>query len=254
MTEQASDHRAQSLFVSWRDPSGSIHPVGRLVRRAEPDGETYSFAYLKVAATLKGFEPLPGLPDLHARYDSSRLFPVFANRVMPRTRPDFDALTRNLALDGPVDPFEILTRSGGRRATDRIEVFAGPERTPSGQSDVTFFVRGIRHLEGAAALVNALATGDRLTLLPEPQNEHNTRALLLCVVDGRRVGWVPDYLVEHAHDLREMNGEDPVVLVEHVNAEDVPPHLRLLCRLQAPWPRGHEPFSGPEFQTFVDLG
>lgn len=71
---------------------------------------------------------------------------------------------------------------------------------------------------------------------------------------GRRLGWVPDYLVDHVRDLRTLNGHDPEVTVEHVNGPAAPPHMRLLCRLSAPWPVGYQPFSGPEFQTFVDLG
>lgn len=127
------------LFVSWRDPEvGSIHPIGRLVRRTTEDGESYSFAYLKNAERLERFEPLPGLPDLHQRYDSHVLFPVFANRVMPRSRPDYDLLASRADLTGDADPFEVLARSGGRRATDRIEVFAGPERTATGESKLLF--------------------------------------------------------------------------------------------------------------------
>jgi hypothetical protein len=252
MSDESVPERA--LFVSWRDPKhGSIHPIGRLVRRVGPDGPLYSFAYLKLAERLEGFEPLPGLPDLHRRYDKDRLFPVFANRIMPRTRPDFDLLAANVDLPGGADPFEVLARTGGRRATDRIEVFAGPERTEGGESCVLFFARGIRHVEGAAAAVASLRAGDRLALIDDPTNVYNPRAVLLRIPDGRQVGWVPDYLIDYIHELRDLNGADPVVVVEHVNDDTVAPHMRLLCRLSAPWPANYVPFSGPDFQTLVDL-
>jgi hypothetical protein len=252
MTDVAEQER--SLFVSWRDPDvGSIHPIGRLVRRIGPAGERYSFAYLKLAEKLPGFEPLPGLPDLHRRYDSDHLFPVFSNRLMPRSRPDYDLLAARVDLAGDADPFEVLARTGGRRATDRIEVFAGPTRTPDGQSCVLFFVRGIRHVEGAAEAVATLRRGDRLRLVDDPDNRFNSRALIIRVSDERQIGWVPNYLVDHVHELRELNGEDPIVEVEHVNDETVAPHMRLLCRLQAPWPAGYQPFSGPDFEPLVDL-
>lgn len=255
MTETAERTQERRLFVSWRDPDvGAIYPVGCLVRRIGPEGERYSFSYLKMAERLEGFEPLPGLPILHDRYDSDRLFPVFANRVMPRSRPDFDLLASRLDLRGDADPFEVLARSGGRRATDRIEVFAGPERNANGESTVLFFVRGIRHVPGAADAVADLSAGDRLVLVDDPDNDNNPRALLLRVSDGRQVGWVPDYLVEHAHELRELNHEDPVVVVEHVNDATVAPHLRLLCRLVAPWPQGYVPFSDARFEPLADLG
>lgn len=254
MTE-GGDRLERSLFVSWRDPeSGSIHPIGRLVRRVSSDGETFSFAYLKLAETLDRFSPLGGLPDLHRRYDSEWLFPVFANRLMPRSRPDYDALASRLDLSGDADPFEVLARTGGRRATDRIEVFAGPERTSAGQSTVLFFARGIRHIDGAPEAVATLRPGDHLTLVDDSENQHNPRAVLLRISDGRRIGWIPDYLVDHVHDLRELNRAEPIVVVEHVNGADAAPHMRLLCRHLAPWPAGYEPFSGPDFQTLADLG
>lgn len=182
----AVDGHERSLLVSWRDPErGSMHPIGRLVRRIGAQGEHYSFAYLKLAEHLRGFEPLPGLPRLHERYDSDRLFPVFANRVMPRSRPDYDLLASRVDLGGDADPFEVLARTGGRRATDRIEVFAGPERTAEGESSVLFFARGIRRIERAAEAVAFLQPGDTLVLIPDEQNENerNPNALLLRITE-----------------------------------------------------------------------
>ena len=254
MSDTGDEQQARTLFVSWRDPDGgSIHPIGQLRRRTGPDGEQYSFAYLKNVERLEGFEPLPGLANLYQGYESGSLFPVFANRVMPRSRPDYDLLTSRLDLRGDADPFEVLARTGGRRATDRVEVFAAPERMPSGESSVLFFACGIRHVPGAADAVALLHPGDHLILLDDSENEHNPRALVLRVSDGQRIGWIPDYLVEHVHDLRELNGEDPIVEVEHVNNDSVATHMRLLCRLRAPWPAGYAPFSGPDFQTLVPI-
>jgi len=254
MTDQPDQGQERRLFVSWRDPVGSIHPIGCLVRRVGPDGEAYRFSYLKTAEQLDDFEPLPGLPDLHHRYESDRLFPVFANRVMPRTRPDFDLLASRVDLGRDADPFEVLARSGGRRVTDRIEVFAPPERTPAGESTALFLVRGIRHVDGAADAVAALAVGDRLLITDQRDNGFHPRAVIVRISDGRQIGWVPDYLVEHVHELRQLNGEDPVVTVEHVNDATVAAHMRLLCRLRAPWPDGYTPFADAVFQPLADLG
>ncbi|MXZ53754.1 MAG: hypothetical protein F4Z34_11260 [Acidimicrobiaceae bacterium] len=65
-----------------------------------------------------------------------------------------------------------------------------------------------------------------------------------------RVGYLPDCLVEMIHELR---GLDAAVEVtpEHVNRDTAPPHMRLLCRLVAPWPDGYEPLSGPEYQPIA---
>lgn len=242
------------LFVSWRDPAtGSIHPVGLLVRRLVGSEEDFTFAYLKAAEQLQGFRPLPGLPDLHERYQSDHLFPVFANRLMPRTRPDYDALAARVDLPGEAGPFEILERSGGRRVADRLEMFAPPERTGDDQYSVLFFVRGVRYLEGASAAIDRLAEGDVLRLEDDAENPVNARAVLVLEHEGQRLGWIPDYLLDHLHALRDLNGGDPRVEVVHVNDEASGPHLRLMCRLIGAAPAGYEPFSEIAFQPIVGL-
>jgi hypothetical protein len=251
MSESTLSQRQLRLYVSWRGPSGSIHPIGMLIRCLDDD--RFVFGYLKLAEQLDGFDPLPGLPDLHRRYESTRLFPVFANRIMPRRRPEFDSLVRQAHLATDADPFEVFMRTGGRRATDRIEVFSPPVRTADGRSCCLFFVRGIRHIHGAAETVSELSPGQHLLLKDELDNPFNPRALLLIEGALRHVGWVPDYLVEHIHELRQLNDVDPTVLVEHVNDVEAPPHMRLLCSVSAPWPDGYQPFSEARFQPLVDL-
>ncbi len=250
MTEQA-DRR---LYATWRHPEGLIHPVGILTRRVsdQPDGEvSFRFVYLKAAKQIDGFENLPGLPELHRVYESPYLFPVFENRQMPRRRPDYADYVRELDLDVTSDPFEVLARSEGWKATDRIEVFAYPERTPEGDIKMLFFARGIRHLDGAAAAVSDVRRGDVLNLVDDPDNDVNPRAMLMSNRTGQTVGWVPNYLVDMIHELRESFGVDVEITAEHVNPETTPPHMRLLCQLLAPWPDGYEPLSAPEFQPIV---
>ena len=153
MTENA-DRR---LYATWRHPGGLIRPVGVLTRHAsdQPDGEaTFRFVYLKATEQFDGFRPLPGLPDLHRVYESEQLFPVFRNRQMRRRRPDYEDYVRELDLDVSTDPFEVLARSEGWRATDRIEVFAYPgPHIKTENLKALFFARGIRHLPGAADAV-----------------------------------------------------------------------------------------------------
>lgn len=250
MTEQAG----RRLYASWRHPEGLIHPVGILTRRVsdQPGGEvSFRFVYLKSAEQIDGFKHLPGLPELHQVYESPYLFPVFQNRQMPRRRPDYADYVRELDLDVTSDPFEVLARSEGWRATDRIEVFAYPERTPEGDIKTLFFARGIRHLDGAANAVSEVRRGDVLNLVDDPDNEVNPRAMLMSNRTGQTVGWVPNYLVDMIHELRESFDVDVEITAEHVNPETTPPHMRLLCRLRAPWPEGYEPLSAPEFQPIV---
>ncbi len=246
-----SPETARRLYVTWRHPSGSIIPVGLLTQRVSDGRPSYEFVYLKVAEQQEPFEPLPGFPDLHRRYESTRLFPLFANRQMPRDRPDYDAFVQQLDLDAEADPFEVLARSEGRRATDRIEVFAAPSRTADGRLVSLFFARGVRHIPGAAVAIGQLRAGDELALRDDPGNEFNPRVILLNTRTGHTVGFAPDYLVGAVHALREHDERSVRVTVEHVNGPQSAPHLRLLCRLSGPWPEGFEPFSEPDFLPLV---
>jgi hypothetical protein len=75
--------------------------------------------------------------------------------------------------------------------------------------------------------------------------------MLICTRTGREIGWVPNYLVGTIHELREYAEADVGIVAEHVNPPTAPPHMRLLCRLRAPWPDGYEPLSAPEFQPIA---
>jgi hypothetical protein len=236
--------------VALRHPTGSIIPVGLLTQRVDAGQVSYEFVYLKLAEQQDAFDPLPGFPDLYRRYESARLFPLVANRQMPRERPDYDAFVQQLDLTAEADPFEVLARSEGRRATDRIEVFAAPSRVDDHLVSL-FFARGVRHVDGAGEAIGALQEGDELTLVDDSANEFNPRAMLLNTRTGRTVGYAPGYLLDTIHDLRERDAASVRVTVEHVNGPDTAPHMRLLCRLTAPWPDGLEPLSGPSYQPLV---
>ena len=237
------------LYVTWRHPEGLIHPVGLLTQRVSNGSESYRFVYLKRSESLgESFPPLPGLPDLHRVYESEDLFPVFRNRQMSRRRPDYKEYVRKLGLDIDTDPFVVMANSQGRKLTDRIELFAPPTRTEDANLTTSFFARGIRHREGAPDAVTALRSGDVLTLVDEPNNEVNPRAILIAIPEGTCVGWVPDYLVDTVHELRDLASEQAVsITAERVNPPDVAPNMRLICRLTAPWPDNFEPLSEPDF-------
>ncbi len=245
-----SQDRERRLYAAWQNPEGLIRPVGVLTRRNSGGGETYRFVYVKAAEQFDGFHGLPGLLDLHTIYESEQLFPVFRNRLMPRRRPDYEDFVQRLNLDVETDPFEVLIRSEGWKATDRVEVFAHPDRTSDGALTTLFFVRGIRHLSGAPQAISEVRPGDALEPMDEPTNPVNQRAILVSTRTGHQVGWVPDCLVDTFHELRE---HDALVEVtaEHVNPESAPSHMRLLCRLRAPWPDGYEPLTGPDYQPMA---
>lgn len=237
-----------ALFVNWQEErTRRIFPVGRLLSLT---GGRFEFAYIAAAREAQefGFMPFVAFPELERVYVAPELPAFFNNRVLQPGRPDYPQHLAELGLESATAmPVAILARSGGRRVTDPLELFA--ELVPAATEDrleTHFFVRGIRHFPGAEEVVAHLAPGDRLALKREPQNTFNPKALLLACSDQRCVGYVPDYLAE---DLNELAAHDPSLRVEvvRVNASPSPSQQRLLCRLTiaSTAPRPHR---GPRFE------
>lgn len=235
----------QRLVVAWQHPTTRrISPVGFLDC---DDDETYRFRYLRSAAVVEGFAPFVGFPALATNYESRRLFPIFATRVMSYKRPDFGAYLDALHLGPDATPWEQMARSEGRRTGDTIQVLRVPEVGVGGETDYQFLVHGIRHVVGD--VLPHLSPGDALRLIPEPGNPVNVKALLLATGSGAVFGYVPDLLLDYVESVVSVGGAR--LSVEHVNGLEAPPHLRVLARISGRVPAGSEPMTGPGWETFV---
>src|SRR5262245_14515322 len=238
-----------TLYLAWRQPDRRWWPVGRLSR----EGTEFVFTYTRgaLAAAEAGFRPLPSFPDFNEAYVSSELFPLFANRLPPRSRPDYGDFVEWLDLGREeADPMVLLARSGGRRETDMFEVFPVPHQTTTGRYESAFFVHGLRHVGPAAEEeARSLRPGDVVTLEPEPLNPADPRAVrVLTIVRGTHLGFVPRYLCDDVHALRAAQQGDVRTIVRRVNPPPTPAQFRVLCSLEAPWPVGFQPLSSPEFE------
>lgn len=227
----ARRHRAdgRAFMVVWQDPeTRSFLHVGRLEVLDEQD---FRFAYTAEGRHAVGFRPFAAFPDVDHEYRSTQLFPFFANRVMSERRPDFPQHLSALGLTREeATPLELLARSGGRRATDAIQVVPEPV-WEDGQETVPFLVSGVRYTDQADARIARLRAGQELLVRDDIENAVDPRALLLDVVTGDPVGWVPRYLLDYVHKRREERAGIHVI-VEQANGPEVPSHLRLLCRLE----------------------
>jgi len=209
----------------------------------------------KVAQETSGFETLESFPDLKTVYRSDELFPIFSNRLPSPSRPDYADFIQwlNVPLEA-ADPISLLARSGGRRATDSLEVFPDAEPDQTGHFHIHFFAHGLRHFpKESIDRINRLEEGERLLLCYDFQNPHDPKALLLRTNDafeGDRflVGYCPRYLVEDAFKILEAARGLSEVAVERINRPPAPLQVRLLCSLTAKWPKGFKPFSGPNFK------
>ena len=244
------------LFLAWQNPdSRRWYPVGKLT---ETDG-CFQFFYVKGAidAQQDGFCPLPSFPHLTAVYESSEIFPLFANRLLPRSRPDYQEFLHWLSLPKDEDdPFALLARSGGRRVTDTLAVFPCPERDSEGYYHLHFFVHGLSHMTVAArARTEELQPGERLLLMADEQNPHDPKARMLRT-EGRAdgdlhlLGYFPRYLVDDLDHLLaqlENRSDAAVVRVVRVNSTPAPVQFRLLCSVMMRWPDRSRPFSTDQY-------
>lgn len=232
--------------VTWQHPQTRLHrPVGLLTC----DDEGYAFRYLQRAAGTEGFRLFLGFGDLTRVYRSRQLFPLFAQRVMRASRPDYPRYLQALWLPADAHAWQILARSHGQREGDGIRLFLEPRVDDDGGTESEFLVHGVRHVlqrdPQAAAVLDALTVGQHLELRPEPDNPVDERAVLVLRGGGPSLGYVPMALRDWARLLLD-DGRSSVEVV-HVNGPEVPAGYRLLVRV-----RGHvsphlQPFGGSDW-------
>lgn len=244
---QRSHHMpTDELLVLWQHPeSHAILPIGRFSRH----DNRYSFEYTAGAAEIHGFRPLPGLEDLHRRYESDQIPAVFHQRVMSSDRPDYADYLDSMGL-AAATPWEQIVESGGRRAGDTLQFMQLPT-VADGRARARFLANGVshipeatRHLDGRDVLVSrnqqetalqSLRRGDRVQLEAEFHNPMDPSAVLL-TVDGIPVGWVPRAMSASVRELMDVEPREAVVY--RVNGPGAPFHLRLALDLDTSAPAG----------------
>jgi hypothetical protein len=253
------------LVVAWQNPdpgSRMIEPIGLLAY----DDRLFRFSYIRHSVGLPGFEPLLGFEDMSRLYKSETLFPVFAQRAMNRRRPEFAQYVEELGFTEDPEPWELIGRTQGMRRGDTLQLLPVPDASEGDDITYPFLVNGIRHLheeplfpegrethvssEEVQAALNSLEEGAELTLVPEPLNPVNPRAILVADSTATPVGWVPNLLAEDVNTLME-SGAPLRVTVRKVNP-DAPWHMRLLAQLHLRIPAGFRFFAGEGWTPIAD--
>jgi len=251
--------KARKLFLAWQDPlTRRWFPVGKLLS----ENGTYAFEYVKGALAAQeqaGFEAIAGFPDLDARYESAGLFPLFSNRVLPRSRPEYKSVLDWLNIGANEnEPLAILSRSGGRRATDTFEVFPCPEIDTAGEYHIFFLLHGLSHMPPESIeRAEKMHAGEPLLMLKDFQNPVDARAFALRTAEQHQgdthiVGYCPAYLNSEIYSLLDRGeGASPMVSVERINPAPAPLQFRVLCKLSARPSAGFAPFQGEEYASLA---
>ena len=245
---------AQTLFLAWHG-AGENHlwyPVGRL--DADQRASSYRFRYTRGAQRAKevaGYPLLMEYRDMRREYQSRELFPLFQNRVMSPSRPDFKSYLKALDLEGDANPIEILSVNGGERVTDRYEVFPLPARQPDGSFLFRFFLHGWRYTGASAQERMAkLEPGEELRIALELNNPVTGQGVQIQTTDYQMIGWAPHYLVDDFTAALAGGPGKYAIHVVRLNPQPIPSKQRLLVELRSYWDR-HEPMSGPDYQPLV---
>lgn len=242
------------VVTTWQGGRSRTHfPIGRLLELPTeiPNPREYEFVYTRGVeqAVRSGFQYFRGLDDPTQVYRSHELHPVFKNRLMPESRPDYGDFVRRIGLEPSVaTPIEILGRGAGSSPTDNLELFTPPMYDAAQQRWVYFFpVRGVRFVPGAEERIARLAPGERLWLAADVQNDVDRDAILLRTQDVSFAGYVPQALSADVCRLLQL-GAEPEARVTIVNRPPFPSQLRLFCTITARAVPGFEPLSAAQFQ------
>jgi hypothetical protein len=210
----------KKLYLAWQDPDNRQWlPVGCLTF----DNNLYRFVYTKGAEKSPRFIPFGRMTNLKAIYESKELFPLFANRLLSKSRPEYKDYLKWLKLEhNDSNALDMLALTEGLRGTDSLEVFQCPLRTKDGKYKVSFFSHGIRHLpKYSIDRVNNLKSGENLFLMRDIQNTHHSLAIALRTDDSiTMVGYCPRYLAaDFSHILDNCGSTCAEVTVSQVNNE-----------------------------------
>lgn len=232
----------ERFLVLWQSPeSRAYHRVGELTR----DASGYRFRYAPDAVSLDGFDGFVNFPDFGREYRSADLFPMFANRVMTPRRDNYASYVRGLGLDqSRPEPFEVLARTLGTRASDRVQLLPVPVVDDRGLVSFYFLLHGGRHVDEVGDRLARVAAGDELFLAGEPDNPVSSVAVLVGAVrEPRRdtaLGYVPEVLAPLVLSLLESSMPMRVVAERVTRPEPGAASLspRLLVRVDAVAPSG----------------
>ncbi|MGL3806193.1 HIRAN domain-containing protein [Paeniglutamicibacter sp. R2-26] len=214
---------SRSLWLIWKHPdTGRYSRVGQLDSLST--GE-FEFSYEDVTLLPPEFAPLAEFPDVNRQYRGPGLPAFYANRVMSDTRSAYGQYMDWLGLDPNTQnvPIEILARTGGERATDTFHVVERPLSAEEFSS--YFFVSGIRYT-GFEISSGSVALGDKLRIVPEPENPFNSHAIVLESKRSEKIGWIPDWMLAVFPTSDASN--ELVITVEKINI-DAPHRMQLLC-------------------------
>lgn len=217
-----------TLYVAWQQPKSNEWIV---VAKLHSVRGSYQFSYTRGALRAKGFQPFHPMNKLDVIYEAPVLLPLFSNRLINKSRPDYKSYLRWLGLAAYADdPMTMLALTGGIRETDSIELFQPPQYAMGLEFQLDFFARGLSYLpKETINLVSQLNVGSELFLMKDCQSSFDSLALALRSSSAPVfAGYCPKYYAQDFRALLDEQNTGLRVCVKCVNL-DAPLNMRLLC-------------------------
>jgi len=239
----------RELFLAWKEPrKREWIVVGKLWEK----DKKYYFAYtkgVKKAQKSGNFNEFGVMQDIDKVYVSDELFPIFKNRILNRSRPEYRSYLKWLGFEKEASPLEELSRTNGLRATDSLQLFEKPKPI-NNQFIIYFFSHGIRHLPLTYQdRIKSLKEGEELFILKDVQNRYDKFALALRTDDPVEiVGYIPRFYTKDINRLMKLNGNKEIkVNIEKINM-DAPKQFQLLCKIETYWSKNFNSCEDENFQ------
>lgn len=185
------------IYLIWKEPSKRRnYIVGQLSKNSKYE---FSYGHEVKEAIEKGFKLLIPFNNINVLYKSDTLFSTFSSRLPDKKRRDIESILSKYGLK-EYDDYELLKRSGARLPIDNLEFIDPIFEENSCKVKRTFHIAGVRYYIGCEGedcdKALHLDVGDKLKLEPEPNNQHDKKAIKIIDSKGNHVGYMPRYYSE----------------------------------------------------------
>lgn len=194
------------IYLIWKEPkTRQNYIVGQLSKNRRYE---FSYGHDVEEATKKGFELLIPFDNINKVYKSDTLFPTFSSRLPDKKRRDIKKILSKYGLR-EYDEYKLLKRSGARLPIDNL-LFIDPILEDDKDVTRVFHIEGVRHHLGCEGLdcnnaIN-LEVGNKLKLVPEPENQYDVNAVKITDSKGNRIGYLPRYYSKSVTNLLKKGG------------------------------------------------
>lgn len=214
----------ENLSQEYR-PKGKRYIVGELVCKNNREFTLHYFLNTEdfKEAMNQGFQGYPAF-DISLEYHRN-VFDIFARRIPPRSRSDFDEYLKFYRISPGVEisDFALLGYSGAKLLSDGFSLIHPFENVVL-PCELTIEVAGFRYGQGMDKINQEGFLGHEVTIKEEPENEFDQEAIGI-FYDDIRIGYINRGQKNTFHNWLQHNTVKAVI--ERINGSKLRPNVLL---------------------------